>query len=441
MKNISTFQAVLMGVFGVFALIGIFVFATYSGSSSNKATVGTVVIWGELPKEQMTQALATMTQSDQTLQKVSYIYKDPATFETELTSAIASGEGPDLVLISQEDLGPLMKELTPIPYTSLPQRTFTDTFSDACSIYLAPEGIYGIPVAIDPLMLYYNRTMLSSASIAAPPATWEALTGLVPQVTEHSSSQNISRALVALGTYDNVHDARGILSTLFLQAGVPIVERNAQGRPTASLGISSSVTAPGESVVRFYTQFADPSKVSYTWNVALPDSLQMFTNGDSALYLGYASEASFIAAANPNLSFDMAPVPQLATASFKTDYARVYALALPRGSANQAGALLAASTFSKAANEQIVAAATKLAPALRSLLAAPPSDPIANAVYPQAIMARAWLSPAPAVTDQIFSRMILDVVTGRAPIAQALASAEQLIEAQLSGVNQLSTTP
>jgi len=436
MKNLSVFKTVLIGSFALFALIGIFVFATYSGSSSKKETVGTVVIWGLLPKATISPVLSIMTQSNQSLKEVSYVYKNPATFEDDLTTAIATGESPDVVLISQEYLAGLSGEIIPIPYSAIPQRTFMNTFSDASSIYLQQNGVYGIPIAIDPLVLYYNKPMLSSAGIAeVSSVTWEALTGWTSRVVNVTNTQNVSRALIALGTYDNIHNAMGILSTLFLQAGVPIVSVNNRGQYIVSLSGNSEIASRGEAVMRFYTQFADPTKISYTWNMTMPDSQQEFIRGNSALYLGYSSEIPFIKEANPNLVFDIAPVPQLSTAKFKTDYAHIYALAIPNGSRNSSGALKVASLFSKPENEKLIAKATGLAPALRSLLATPPNNLISAVVYPQAIMSNVWLSPAPKITDKIFSRIVKDVVTGRTSITQALVNAEKLIRSAIPGIN------
>ena len=435
MKNISLFQTLFIGAFGLFALIGIFAFSTYSGSSSSEKTIGTVTIWGVLPKSSVQPALTKMVQSNQKLKDISYTSKNPATFEADLTKAIASGSGPDLILISQEDLATLTGEINPISYKTLSQRKFMNTFSDGSAIYLRSNGIYGLPVTIDPLVLYYNQTILASSGIVGEASTtWEMLTGWAPRVVKLTKTHNISRALISLGTYSNVHNARGVLSTLFLQAGVPIVTLNKRGGYKISLNTANGASSPGESVLRFYTQFADPTKVSYTWNTTLPDSQQMFIHGDSALYLGYASEASFVAEANPNLSFDIAQVPQLQTASFKTDYAKIYAFSVPRGSRNVYGALKVASLFINPANDRLVAKSSGTAPALRSLLEAAPNDPVSAVVYPAAIMSRTWLSPTPTMTDNIFSRMIKDVVTGKTSIAQALTNAEQLIRSALPGI-------
>ncbi len=438
MKNISTFQAIFLAVFGVLALGGIFIFSTYSGSSKSKDLIGNVVVWGVLPSVQMNEALDTIKRQNQQLKGVSYISKPQATFETDLSKAIASGQGPDLILVSQNELTSLNKEIIPIPYTALPKRNFLDTFADAAHIYLGPNGVLGIPIAIDPMVLYYNRTMLSSAGIVDPPSTWDAFSGLVPRIAQITNSKNISRALVAFGAYNNVHDAQGILSTLFLQAGVPLVTRSERGGYTVSLGIGNgsggvkgSIISPGVSVLRFYTEFADPTKVSYTWNRTLPNSRQEFLAGNLALYPGYASEANFITQANPNLSFGVALMPQLATARFKTVYARVYALIIPRGSKNAKGALRTASALSSIANEKIIINKVGFAPSLRSLLAISPQNPIKSVAYTSAIMSHAWLSPSSVTTDKIFSSLIQNIIIGRLSISQALIETKQLIIAAL----------
>lgn len=427
--KISLFQGVLFGVLGLAALIGVFVFATHTGSNSgnkNANVVGTVVIWGTLPKPAMQSALTTMMQTETALKNVSYVQKSPDTLSTDLASAIATGNAPDLILSSQEELRSLAKLITPIPFATLPASTFTNLFVQGSSIFATPDGLgyYGIPFLVDPLVLFSNRGILSSNGIANPPSTWEALTGLVPNLAILSPTRQITRGLIALGTYDNVHDARGILSTLFLQTGVP-VSSYANGTLVANLsGNTSGSTLPGQAVLNFYTQFADPSKVSYTWNASLPDSQQAFLAGDLALYLGYVSEARFLTAANPNLDFSVTPMPQPATANLKSTYGLIYAFMIPRGAKNPSGAYQAAALFAGASEQTAGALALGLAPAITNQLAAAPADPIAAVAYAEALYTKGWLSPAPADTDAIFSSMITSVISGRMAPGMALTSAE-----------------
>ena len=423
----STFQIILFTVFGLAALIGLFIFATYTSNRGSNG-IGAVTIWGTLPKADIAEALTAAAKIQTTLKDVSYVEKDPATLPTDLAAAIATGNAPDLVLASQEELHTLARFITPIPPATLSARTFADTFIEEGSLFAAPQGAgyYGIPLLVDPLVLFSNRSALSSNGIPKPPATWEALTGLVPHVALLTPGRQITRGLIALGTYDNIHNARAILSTIFLQTGVSIAGYSDTGALVADLGQDAADSAPGKAVLGFYTQFADPSKVSYTWNASLPNSQQAFLAGDLALYFGYASEARYLRAANPNLDFDVAPAPQPATARAKSVYGLVYALMLPNGAKNPNSAYQAAALLSNFA-EPAFAGATGLAPATLSALAAPPPDPTATLAYAEALYAKGWLSPAPANTDAVFSGMINAVISGRSTPDTALASAESTL--------------
>ncbi len=438
--KLSLFKTVLLGVFGLAALIGLFAFATYSSHGGTTGGIGTVVIWGTLPKADVDAALSAVMNTDTSIKGVSYVQKDPAALSSDLATAIATGASPDLVLASQEELHTLSKFLTPIPFSTLSARTFTNTFVEEGNLLALPNagGYYGIPFLVDPLVLFSNNAILASDNIAKPPATWEALTGLVPNVAVQSPTQQITRGLIALGTYSNVHDARGILSALFEQVGVPISSYSPSGTLSANLGESTpgaNGQPPGEAVLGFYTQFADPSKVSYSWNASLPDSEQAFQSGSLALYLGYVSEARFLAAANPNLSFDVTPLPQPATATTKSTYGLLYSFMIPRGSANESGAYQAAKLLSglggTTANDTVAASATGLAPASRSALAVAPNGATAAVAYASALYATGWLSPAPSDTDQVFSGMINDVISSRTTPATALSIAGRSLSSLL----------
>jgi len=423
-SRLSVFQMVFLGIFCVAALIGIYVFATYSNKGSSSA-LGTVAVWGTLSQTDMSAALTTIVPTTPDLKQVSYVQKDETTLPTDLAAAIATGAAPDLVLASQEDLRALRKFITPISASTLSPATFTNAFVEEGSLFAAPDGFYGVPFLIDPLVLFTNRTILSSSGVAKPPTTWEALTGLVPSIAAFTPGRQITRGLIALGTYDNVHNARGILSTLFLQTGVPISVTRSGSVLAADLGESANQSGgpPGEAVVGFYTQFADPLKVSYTWNASLPDSRQLFLSGDLAFYLGYASEALFLSAANPNLDFGVAPIPQRATATAKHTYGLLYAFMIPNGARNASGAYQAAVLLTSAAEQVAAASATGLAPAALTPLATQPADPVAAVAYAEALYAAGWLSPPPATTDSVFSAMIQNVVSGRSSLSTALANA------------------
>ncbi|MDO8408280.1 MAG: extracellular solute-binding protein [bacterium] len=434
--KISLFQGIVTGIFAVAALIGLYVFATYTSTGGENA-IGAVTVWGTLPAADLSAGLLAATEDERSLKSVTYIEKAAATLPSDLASAIATSGAPDLVLASQEELLALAPFLAPIPFATLSARTFASSFAEEGALFTVPDGggYYGVPLLIDPIVLFYNRAILASSGIATPPSTWEALTGLVPKVATLTTSRGVTRGLIALGTYDNVHDARGILSTLFLQTATPLSARAATGVISADLGLAppgGGGTPPGQAVVRFYTQFTDPTKVSYTWNASLPDSQSAFEIGDLALYLGFVSEARYLAAAAPNLDFDVVPVPQPATAPNKTTYGLAYAFMIPTGAKNPSGAYAAAVLLTHVPAQLALARVTGLAPASRAALAAQvPADPVAATASASALYAAGWLSPLPTDTDAVFSAMIGNVISGRYVLGEALATAERSLSALL----------
>jgi ABC-type glycerol-3-phosphate transport system substrate-binding protein len=434
--KLTLFKIVLFACFAVAAVVGLFVFATYNGSKSDASATGKVVIWGVLPQAAMANAFATLQQTNTDLKDISYQQVSETDLPSTLATAIATGNGPDLILASQEELRALSKLLQPIAPAQLSARTFTTNYIGEGSLLLDPAtgGYFGVPFLVDPLALFSNSTILASDGIATVPASWDALTGLAPTVAVLTPTRQISRALIALGSYANVHDARGILSALFLQTGVPISGyNNASGSGLLSADLGQSVAngvPPGQSVVRFYTQFADPTKMSYTWNASLPDSQQAFLAGNLALYLGYVSEASYLRAANPNLAFGVSPLPQ-ATGSAKVTYGLLYSFMVPKGAKNPSGALAAAVLLTQPAAEAVFASAFGLAPAVRSALATVPNDAVLAVAYEEALYASGWLSPLPSDTDTVFSGMIQNVISGRTTPAAALSTAESTLSALL----------
>lgn len=436
MKKLSTFKVVLIAVFSVGALVGLLAFSMYKGAGSSSNSVGTVVIWGTLPQSSMNAALQAANPNNQSFKGVSYVQKDPATLPNDLATAIATGNAPDLVLASQGELQSIYKFLMPIPLTSISASSFTSTFIQEGNLFTIPNGggYYGIPFLVDPLVLFSNNAILNSDNIATPPANWDALTGLVPNVAQLSSTQQITRGLIALGTFDNVQDAQAILSAILLQEGVPLTGYGSAGGLSANLGEAQGVNGEpaGEAALRFYTQFADPSKVSYTWNQSMPNSQQAFSSGELALYLGFASEARFFTNANPNLAFTVSPLPQISGATTKSTFGKLYAFMVPRSSANVKGAYQVATTLIDPTVDAAAASANGLAPAVRVALgSAPSNDPVAAVAYSSALYAQGWLSPAPADTDTVFSAMISNVISGRMTLATAVSTAQSSLNALL----------
>lgn len=426
------FQIILLSSFGLLAVIGLFLFANFQGFSGKEKDVGAVVIWGTLPQKAMTDTLTEVRAANRAYSKVSYVERDPNTFDSDLANAIASGSGPDLIIITQEQLITEQSRLTPIPFSSISERTFRDSFLPIFDLFLTDTGSYGLPLVVDPLVLYYNRTLLATVGAARPPATWEAVTGLAPALTRTTDAQTIQRSTIAFGTYENVANARAILSLLLFQAGNTISVRDgAAAASRLAVRQGDSGASASESAVNFYVEFANPSKTTYSWNRSLQSSRQAFITGDLALYPGFASEQKSLALANPNLDFDMAPIPQPGTASIRTTYGRAYAFAIPKAAHNASGAYSVATYLAGRSVGPVIARSLGMAPASRASLTPSSKDLYEPVYYPEALVARGWLSPAPRTTDSIFASMIESISSGRASVKEALGNADASFNAAL----------
>lgn len=431
MDKLRPFHLIVLAIFGFAAILGLVLFANFGGVGGNAQALGRVVIWGTLPQATMESVLQSISANNDSYKEVSYVEVPAQNFASQLSDALASGTGPDLALMPLEQIYAERNKLQIIAFSSIPQRTFVDSYLPLFEILLTSEGTYGVPFLADPLVLYYNRSILSSSNIVNVPSVWEAVAGLAPTLSVRDSGGTISRSTIALGEYTNIENARAILSLLFLQSGTPITEMTAQGVRSALQGEKNFGSTPAESAVNFYTQFADPAKTVYSWNRSFGNSRQAFIAGDVAFYLGFASELSYIRSANPNLSFDIAQVPQPASATSRTTYGEGYVFVLPKQALNPQGAFIVANDFTTDQPMKTAANALFMAPAKKSLLSANANSTYEPIIYASALIARSWLSPSPVVTDGIFAGMIGNITSGRLDVSQALNAAQQSLDASI----------
>lgn len=430
LTGMKPFQLVLLGVFAFLIVLGLVLFSRFGGFGGSNAAIGSVTIWGTLPQTGMETVLNTLRNSSTDYQNVQYIQKDERTFDSDLAQAISIGSGPDLVLISQEMLATEQAKLLVVPFSVISERTYLDTYLPIFESFLAANGTYGIPFAVDPLVMYYNRTSLVQAGIATPPTTWEGITSLTEQLT-HTSGSTVAQSTVPFGSYDNVENARAIVSLLLLQAGNTISAVSSAGlHGTLTDGGSGGIT-PAQSALNFYTQFSNPVKTVYTWNSAIPSARQVFLAGTLVFYPGFASELPALKAANPNLDFDMMAIPQPQTSSQRITYGKAYAFGVPAASKNHGGAETVAIALANPFLSTVVSEGLTLAPASRSSLIPASNDRYAPVYYPQALIAKGWLSPSPATTDSLFSTMIRNITSGSLSVGDALTSANQALNASL----------
>ncbi len=420
----SKFQIILLAVFGFFILIAVLVFSFYKGSSSSQSTV---TLWGTLPANAVGTLLSNISIADETV-VIRYAEKNPSTIQADFTEALARGKGPDLVILPQDEIWLAKDKLAVIPFASISAREFADAFVEGGETFLSSAGVYALPLTIDPLVLYYNRDMLSTAGFARPLAYWDEIYAQATKLTRRDAAGNITQSTIALGETRNIPDFKEILSLLLLQAGSPVTQLIAGDVLRSALLENPGLpVAPAESALDFYTQFANPSKPFYSWNKSLPEAQTHFAVGDAAYYLGLASELSAIKKKSPTLNFAVANVPQSRVAGRAITTGKIYGVALSRATMNRAGALSAALRLISAENAAELAKLTGLPPARRDLLSAEPTDANESVFYDAALQTRAWLDPNPAGTRAAFQEAIENVTGGRLRVSQALSVASEKI--------------
>lgn len=426
--NLRPFQIILLGIFAALAVGGLIFFAVFRGFGGEANPYGaSVEIWGTLDARVFDSVMSAIRDDDDNFHVVSYLEKDSRTFHDELTNAVAEGRGPDAIVLSSNFLVSERAKLYPIPYETLPLRDIKDRYVDGAEIFSLSDGTYGFPFAVDPLVMYWNRDLFASAGLATPPATWEQMVSeTVPMLTEVKQSPifSVEQAALAFGEYANVQNASEVLIMLLSQAGSPLITENADGY-TALINQSAgqATRPPADAALDFYTQFANPARPVYTWNRSLPQDRNAFLAEDLALYFGFGSEYASLRAGNPNFNFDAARIPQGSGVSIKKSYGVFYGLSILRSSDNFAGTYLALAKLNEGERASALAEGLGLAPVHRSALALGVADPFLQTMYTMALIARGFLNPSPAATEDIIKTMIEDVTSGRSRVSEAASDA------------------
>lgn len=415
------FNAVVIGVFVVLGLLGIAVIATFTGGNSQ--AIGTVVVWGPVPTEIVGSHIDAMKIARDDFGDVSYVEIPESTFISELVEAIAANRGPDLVVLPLEYVVEHGDKLQSIPYSSVSRREFQDTFIEAGEVLLADSGIAGLPYIIDPLVLYWNRTLFSGASLARPPRYWDEVSTYAASLTVQNQAGTLSQSAIALGEWNNVAGAKEILLSLLRQLGNSVVTKTEGSLVSVLTATQEGSFSSAESAFRYFTEFADPIKENYSWNRSQIYSRDAFLGGRLAMYIGFASELPGLREANPNLNFDVALIPS-ARGAGSSVAAKGYALAIPRGSVNPGGALSVANVLSGNEAQTALASTLSVPSVRRDLLSVSPEDPYAGVLRDAALKSFVFLDPNPTETTAIFKRIIDNISSGNLRVKEAVNAAD-----------------
>ncbi|MDP2638043.1 MAG: sugar ABC transporter substrate-binding protein, partial [Candidatus Levybacteria bacterium] len=281
--------AVLIVIFLVFNFV---LPKIFPGSSLAKVTL---TYWGFEDQAVFQPVISEFEKNNPNIE-ITYVKQDRKQYRERVVTRSSNGNGPDVFKFHNSWVPMLSDLLLPLPESVITKEEFAKIYYPVASSDLIKNGvIYGVPLEVDTLNLYINSDLFKAAGLN-PPTTWIEFRDDARQLTVKDENNNIKTSGVAMGTFDNITHAPDIISMLFAQNGVNLKN------------ISSSPQEVSDAL-NFYTSFALPQ--ANVWNDTFDESVKVFASGSLAMYFGYSSDFFTIKSINPNLSFNIYPVPNL----------------------------------------------------------------------------------------------------------------------------------
>lgn len=420
------------------ALLLVFLAAGCGGSTGATTASKHVVltIWDPFESSENLQPLFTAYQKKYPNVQIVYTKKDIATYQSDLLNALASNTGPDIFSINNNWLPEYINKVVPATSTTFSFKSYKDTFVDAAvNDFTKNQQVYGVPLYVDSLGLFYNKDILGSAGIATPPKTWDDLATDVKLIRRADSTGYFTLSGVAMGTNANVNRAVDMVYLFMLQKGAtPFSSDGRQvqfANPVQSNGVSDN---PGLDGLNYYTSFANPYSPNYNWNSRSDYSIDAFANGRAAFLYNYAFAIDTIKQKNPNLNFDVAPVPQPNLTDPAVNFANYWGEVVSKQSKSPNTAWNFLQFLSSNSSLSTYYALHKQPSSRKDLIATQEQDPEIGVFAAANLTAKTFYKPDQAKMDDIFGNMIDNVILNGVSSQDALNRAEQ----QASTLSQLS---
>lgn len=371
-------------------------------------------------------------------------------YERELLNALAEDRGPDIVSLHNTWLRAYQSKLLPAPASvkmpfreiqgvqknqvwvekTLPVITpaqVRDQFVDQVGRDVVIKGqsedpkkglvdqLWGLPMALDTMVLYYNKDVLNSAGIPTAATTWAEFQDHIKRLTKYDAQGKLVKPSAGIGTSKNVERSFDLLSLLMMQNGAQMSDAN--GIPTFNRtpDTLNRETPPGVEALVFYTDFANPSKEVFTWDDTQPNSYDAFVSGKTAYFFGYSYHLPRIRAQAPKLNFGMTNIPQIDPAA-KVNYANYWVESVSKKSKNPDAAWDFVQFAAKADQAKSYLTKTGKPTALRSLVNTQLSDPDIGVFASQVLTAKSWYAGMNIqATEAAFDEMIDATLAGAEP--------------------------
>jgi len=422
-------KTILRVIIGI--IIGFIVLVIFSKRQVPKPV--SLEIWGIIDEPAVFTPLINSFQKNNRNISVHYVQKDSATYQDDLLKAFAANKAPDIFMLFGNWLPSYQDKIEPLNLKNdkdLNSLIISQTFPQVVQDDLVNNDfLLGIPLYIDTLALYYNKDIFDYYNIALPPQTWDEVVKLIPKLRKINSQGQVTRAAIALGTSNNIDWASDILSELMMQLGSSMVNKTYQ-----TVTFNESVTQndlriiPGEEALKYFTQFANPKSSLYTWNNSFPNSVSAFSQGKTAMMLGYNQAQNAIQKEAPGLRYGIASFPYFSGNEEKINYARTMNLVVFNRSSYLKEAWQFLKYLSQSNNSQYYFLQTKNPPARRDLIISlAVNDSQAGVFASQILTSRDWYQIDAQEISIIFNNMIESVVLQNIPPNQAISTATSRI--------------
>ena len=378
-----------------------------------------------------------------------------AEYEDLIINEIAEGEGPDVFMVHNSWMLKHYKKLLPMP-TNLPVVMTTDTFKQtffqaAADDLVIKDKIYGMPLAIDNLALYYNKAYFKDllSTEDKPAVLWSKIKEQVYNLTKQNNSpERFSLAGMGIGRADNVASAIDVLYTMMLQYGVNFYDSTGASATFAkSSANSSGVQNPGIEALTLYTSFGLSTYKNYSWNDVItgyaPKDKEVgpFVRGKVAMIAGYPYLYDEIVKGIQTQQktgknyidikdVGTAPMPQLvsATESTKRDVlASYFPLVVARTTKYPTEAWSLVQDLTTSSSLQTYHKKTNRPTSRKDMVKEQQTKPIFGIFAYQAPFAKSFRIYDATLYNKVFTKAIQDVVTNVSTPSDALTSAQTKI--------------
>ena len=127
LENTKPFQLVIIGICMFLGFVGVFVFAFGGGKKDPSKDYGPkVIVWGTAEANPVNSIISDINGPNGSTINAKYVQKEADTFNQVLIDALASGKGPDVILMPLEDALKYQDKLTVIPFSSFSDSSFKD---------------------------------------------------------------------------------------------------------------------------------------------------------------------------------------------------------------------------------------------------------------------------------------------------------------------------